>query len=78
MHITREEAECFRDGNLGWFQRLRVRRHLRRCAACRAFLAGAEAGDAFLAEFGRSIREFEALEQTIKRASVAQRGGRHE
>lgn len=65
MHVSREEMIRFCDGNLGFFRRLCVVWHLKRCPACRELKEKTDADTVFLDEFRRSVQTFETIEKTL-------------
>lgn len=70
-HLTREEIDRCRDGNLNLFHCWRAARHLRRCAECRALLDASEADAAFAAEFKRGVEAFESFEMQLPESTLS-------
>ncbi len=57
-HYTLEELEDFKNGKLGWFQKLRCKYHLKRCALCHDNYQILLAEDQFLSDVRKQYQKY--------------------
>lgn len=62
-HFTKEELELFRHNEVSFFQKILIKRHLKKCSQCTETLAQLQEEDLFIADLRDSVRLFQTLSE---------------
>lgn len=65
-HLTEADFERLQDGETGFFEKIRFRRHLRECEECRNLESVLQSRKEFLKDFKHGITRLEEAEEKAK------------
>ena len=72
QHLNDIELERFMDGNLSFFKRFLIKRHLASCETCRKRLKDNTTTRTSLLDLSKELERFRQAEQEISQSRIAQ------